>query len=335
MNLMINNYCNFKCSYCFAQEEMHSKKAMNITMDNFCEYLNFLQKNNSRQVRLIGGEPTLHPELSKLIDKVIEYNFFDEVLIFTNLSFSHDIAEMLIEKNKIIPINLLANINDLDLLLPNARERVLDNLDFLSTSLSTFERISINIFSPDQDLKKWENIVCKYNIKTIRWSIVVPNQDLEKDFDVCHYFHQFQPLMLDFIQWTKKYGIELTCDCSVFPLCALDDWAISKILRIDPFFFNRRTCEEPVLDITPDLNVRGCFGCRGMSQKNLKTFNTFDEIYDFFEKDRKKISSNLARKECLHCDRYITIGQSCTCLGYRNLTMEDIKNENQTKISSF
>lgn len=39
MNLMINNYCNLKCSYCFAQEEMTSHKATNITMENFCLYL--------------------------------------------------------------------------------------------------------------------------------------------------------------------------------------------------------------------------------------------------------------------------------------------------------
>ena len=70
MNLLINNYCNLKCSYCFAQEEMHSKEAMNITMENFCKYLDFLKKSNITEVRFIGGEPTLHPELEKLIDKV-------------------------------------------------------------------------------------------------------------------------------------------------------------------------------------------------------------------------------------------------------------------------
>ena len=96
MNLLINNYCNLKCSYCFAQEEMHSKEAMNITMENFCKYLDFLKKNNDKHVRLIGGEPTLHPNLEGLLNKVIEYDYFDDILIFTNLTFSHDIAEMLI-----------------------------------------------------------------------------------------------------------------------------------------------------------------------------------------------------------------------------------------------
>ena len=323
MNLLINNYCNLKCSYCFAQEEMHSKEAMNITMENFCKYLDFLKKNNDKHVRLIGGEPTLHPNLEGLLNKVIEYDYFDDILIFTNLTFSHDIAEMLINKNKFITIMLLPNINDLDLLFPNQRRNIINNLDFLSVALRGFNRISLNIYSPNQDLKKWEEIVCKYNISSIRWSIVVPNTKLSKDFDVKEYFHQFQDILLELISWTQKYGIKLDCDCSVFPLCALDDKVIVKILKIDTLFFERMTCTDPVLDIAPNLDIRGCFGCSGMKQKNLTLFDSYDEIYEFFINDRKEVSNNIARKECLGCDRYKTIGQSCTCLGYRNINIKE------------
>ena len=74
MNLMVNNYCNLHCPYCFAQEEMHSKKAMNITIENYEIFLDFLKKNDMDSVRLIGGEPTLHPDLDKLIQEAYHPN---------------------------------------------------------------------------------------------------------------------------------------------------------------------------------------------------------------------------------------------------------------------
>ena len=138
MNLMITNYCNLHCPYCFAQEEMNSKAAQAVTMENFIKYLDFLRDNNEYEVRLIGGEPSLHPELEKLIDKVIEYNCFEQILIFTNLSFDHSVARLLVEKSKDIAIDLLPNINDLDLILPNLKAKTIDNLEYLSQNLPSF-----------------------------------------------------------------------------------------------------------------------------------------------------------------------------------------------------
>ena len=47
-------------------------------MENFCIYLDWLKEHGYTDVRLIGGEPTLHPHLEQLIDKVIEYDYFDD-----------------------------------------------------------------------------------------------------------------------------------------------------------------------------------------------------------------------------------------------------------------
>ena len=318
MNLLINNYCNLKCSYCFAQEEMHSKEAMNITMENFCKYLDFLKKSNITEVRLIGGEPTLHPELEKLIDKVIEYNCFTDITIFTNLSFDRKIANLFVKNQEYIGINLLPNINDLDLLIPSIREKTLNNLAFLSQNLRGFDRISLNLFSPDQDLKKWEEIICKYNIKSIRWTVVAPNCEIKEDFDFYNYFHQFQPLLLEMADWHMKYGIYLDSDCSNFPLCCLDDWALSYIIKIQKNFFgNRSYCSNIVGDIAPDLTIRECFVSTGNEVKKLTDFENFmefDAYYSYVRAERTK--GKIARKECLNCPTYKTYNSSCCCIGY-------------------
>lgn len=340
MNLMVNNYCNLHCPYCFAQEEMHSKKAMNITMENLDKYLDFAKKeieqgnNDFCQVRFIGGEPSLHPQLSKLIDKVINYKCFNDILIFTNLTFPHDVAEMLVEKSKKIHISLLPNVNNLDYLLPERRKNLLYNLDYLTIALPDFNQISINIYSHDQDLTVWERIICKYNLKSIRWSIVVPNKKIDETFNVRDYFHSFQPILLQLAQWAKKYHVYLNCDCSQVPLCALDSWAVVEILKTAPDFFARGglTCSHEVLDITPTLKVVNCFGVASvlpnLKNKQLTDFNSYRELKNYYRDLTEDYAKHyVATTACTSCDRFKTADQCCACLGYRIFKVED-QNEN-------
>jgi sulfatase maturation enzyme AslB (radical SAM superfamily) len=53
-NIIINNYCNQKCSYCFANENMKNKKLqkdMNIL--TYIKILKFLKTNQETEVRLL------------------------------------------------------------------------------------------------------------------------------------------------------------------------------------------------------------------------------------------------------------------------------------------
>ena len=327
MNLMLNNYCNLHCSYCFAQEEMNSKSAMNVSMEDFCIYLDFLKDNGITDVRFIGGEPTLHPELEQLIDKVISYNCFERILIFTNLTFPLSISKMLVKKDESIHIDLLPNINDLDLILPNLKEKTFANLEYLSQNLESFDRISINIYSPTQDLKKWEDIICRYNIQSIRWSIVAPNYEVTEDFDFYNYFHQFQPLLIEMVNWKLKYGISLDSDCANFPFCCLDENIISYIEKIDKGFFGRSSvCENIVGDISPDLTTRECFVSTDNNHMKLTDFDSLAQFEVYYHTMRaERFKNKVARQECLNCPTYLTYGRSCCCFGYH--VKEITKNE--------
>ena len=321
MNLMINNYCNLHCSYCFAQEEMHSKKAMNITMENFITFLDFLKHGNEHEVRLIGGEPTLHPELDKLIDKVIEYNYFDRILIFSNFTFPPEVALMFIEKSKKIKIDFLPNINQFNLLIPKYKENILHNLDLITSNMKNVYNIGINLYDPNMDLSQWEEIVAKYNIKKIRWSIVLPNDVLPEDFDFYKFHHSFQKVLLELVSWRVKYGVDLSCDCNGVPPCCLDDNAITYIMKVDPTFLGCINCEGPVIDLAPNLEKRGCFvvGCNKKQDKKkyLTDFEYEYQIRDYYEDIRSEKDGWPVRKECLSCPRFLMTGNSCSCLAYR------------------
>ena len=84
MNIMMNNICNLRCSYCFAQNEMTEHTPEHISEENFRTFLDFLKENKFPTVRMIGGEPTLHPRIIDFINIVIDYGCFEDILIFTN-----------------------------------------------------------------------------------------------------------------------------------------------------------------------------------------------------------------------------------------------------------
>lgn len=317
MNLMINNYCNFKCSYCFAQETMHSKNATNVTMENFCIYLDWLKQAGEPHVRLIGGEPTMHPQLEALIDKVIEYDYFKDILIFSNFSFKPEVTEMLISKSQKIQLRFLPNINNFNLLLPTQRERILYNLDMLTAAIPDFRNLGVNIYSPDMDLTQWEDLICKYDISDLRFSIVLPNEKLPEDFDFYTFFHSYQDLLLQMAELSVKYGVHLNCDCNGLPICCFDDDAVITLMKVCPEIFGRPYCDTPSLDLTVDLYANGCFVCGTDAPRHITEFKNLHELQSFYREEREGRFSGVPRKECYTCKRYEKNGAPCSCWSYR------------------
>ena len=72
-NLMIAEVCNLECAYCFAGEHMRAVKASGapafISTEAFEERLDLLDRLGIGEARLIGGEPTLHPQFAALVQR--------------------------------------------------------------------------------------------------------------------------------------------------------------------------------------------------------------------------------------------------------------------------
>jgi len=90
--LLLTGLCNFKCPYCRGSrtdENLPFKKAINI--------LNLWIKDNLKNIRFSGGEPTLYKELPKLIDYCSK-NKIEKIAISTNGSADLNYYKKLIDK---------------------------------------------------------------------------------------------------------------------------------------------------------------------------------------------------------------------------------------------
>src|SRR3989338_1928218 len=72
-NLVVSGVCNLKCAYCFAGDYLcapsDSRAPAFISLDDFEARLDFLDRSGITEIRLIGGEPTLHPRFPELIER--------------------------------------------------------------------------------------------------------------------------------------------------------------------------------------------------------------------------------------------------------------------------
>ncbi len=320
MNLMINNYCNLHCPYCFAQQAMNSQDSKEISLENLKKAMDWIATvEGSREIRLIGGEPTLHSKLGEIFDTIIEDGRFDRIFIFSNMTFGPEVLDLILSRKDKIDFGFLPNINELDLVFKVQKERIYMNMDILSRELGNFDSIGLNLYDPNMDLSLWEDFITRFDLRQMRFSIALPSEKPGEDFDFYNFFHAYQNSLLTLAEWAKKYRMNIHNDCNSLPICCFDDSAVVKILKICPSIFGSMYCYKPAYDIRTDLKMMPCFVCHVEEEKlrSIDEFCTMEELDDYLAEIRKPFAKGVARKECYNCERYAATGQSCACMIYR------------------
>ena len=80
MDLLITESCNAKCSYCLNSKYRNEKATMDTA--KALNLLDFLAQNKCEIVRLMGGEPTLHPDFPIIAERCQQ--LFPKVVVLTN-----------------------------------------------------------------------------------------------------------------------------------------------------------------------------------------------------------------------------------------------------------
>jgi hypothetical protein len=106
-NILLTNYCNEGCGFCFAKQLMKDGDKKEITLKEYSKLLDYFERNGSKAVYLLGGEPTLHSNFKEVVEMSHKRGF--EIELFTNGIFSDDTREFLVknaEKIRVFHINI-------------------------------------------------------------------------------------------------------------------------------------------------------------------------------------------------------------------------------------
>jgi hypothetical protein len=83
-NLAISAVCNQRCPYCFTLDHLDGRRSSRDFLDpgDLDQRLSFLARSGINEVRLLGGEPTLHPRFAELMERARQA--MPRVVVFSN-----------------------------------------------------------------------------------------------------------------------------------------------------------------------------------------------------------------------------------------------------------
>lgn len=147
-NLAISTLCNQSCPYCFTLDYQNMSRSSSrhfLALEELGKRLAFLKRSGIDQVRLMGGEPTLHPQFINLVQEIRKEG--RKIVIFSNGLMPTDVLGYLTS----LPVTesaVLVNVNDPQITPPNVQARQLATIRQLGERAT----LGFNIYRPDFQL---------------------------------------------------------------------------------------------------------------------------------------------------------------------------------------
>lgn len=290
-NLMLTNYCNYRCPYCFGMDMMAPKvPAKVMSRETFTGILDWLDKDRGDGViHLMGGEPTLHPEFEWVVEQCIERDY--NVTIFSNLAT--DNAPILADKLSILPIHWVVNVNNPAKWTDKQRRNIESALAILGKNAS----ITFNIM-PDED-ESWALELCdRFNLcYELKIGFILPtysgsNMSLRDD--------QYAKVAEKTVALAKQVyerGGRLMYECGI-PTCCFTDEQLGQLWRYKSKLHSG--CRSR-LDIAPDGEIFYCLPMAELGKRHYSTFENYKNATDWFERRYAPYRMLGRTEQCAEC----------------------------------
>lgn len=294
-NILLTNYCNRSCPYCFAKEKVGRKrktyehKKINISFENLEYVIKFLKLSGHQTFSILGGEPTLHPQFNQIIDRVLENNFI--VRVFTNGLMSRQKQKYIFRQN----IDIILNINETN----ETSDYHLKKLEVLYENLGPNIYPGFNIYKENFDFSFIFDLIDQYHMaREIRLGISQPILNLDNRFILPEQYRNIGRKLACMAEEASKRDIRLNFDCG-FVLCMFSKTDLGKLLYSNAHV--QFAC-GPTIDIDPELRVWYCFPLSSILNKNLKEFRDLKGLVKYYEQIKMTSSHVGMFTKCRSCN---------------------------------
>lgn len=291
-NLMLTNYCNYHCPYCFGVDMMAPKqKAKIMSRETFMEIVDWLERKPfDRVVHLMGGEPTLHPDIEWMVDYLLEHEF--HITIFSNMAT--DQAVSLADKFSILPIHWVANVNNPAKWTEKQRENITRALKAAGDKVS----LTFNIM-PEEPNELWAlDLIRDYNLShSIKVGFVLPTLTSSNMALKENEYGVVAQRVIDLVKAGEPMDITIEYECGV-PYCTFTDEQHGYLWRHKS---NVSSGCQSRLDITPDGEVIYCLPLATAHRRHFSSFDNYPECREWYEKQYRPYRMLGAKIECAEC----------------------------------
>ena len=254
-NIIISNKCNLACPYCFANDFLQSQQLevrnKFIQPDYFQELLDYLDRSKIPEVRLIGGEPSLHPDFPELLKLACDRN--KHIVVFTNGLLSLPVLESLMTLSS-EECTVLINMNTH--MLNGFTQKAHQQRRSVIRSLGPRVLLGYNIFSPNFDLTSVIETSMNNNCRPeIRLGLAHPTLSGDNHFLHPNDYGTVGEKIAGYAGLAADMGRVFDFDCGfVRCLFSPEAWSSLQDAKVIPGIH----C-NPILDIDMNRNVFHCF----------------------------------------------------------------------------
>jgi sulfatase maturation enzyme AslB (radical SAM superfamily) len=275
-NVLLTTGCNLKCSYCFADEKMGRGQRRHMAMNDVHRLLEFFRRSNYSLFRVMGGEPTLHPQFTDIVDLALAAGMRVDVL--SNATWNEACATYF-EQVSPRRIYFLLNLDHPDRYRPGMWQHIEANLARLPEARNI--TVSFNIFEREPRYSYILDVARRYSIEMIRLSFSLPVLGAQNRYLNFDEYKAMAPFVMRFFEEAGAIGVRVQMDNAV-PLCIFSDADMGRLLLNGVLDLQRNSRCEPVIDIGPDLSVWCCFCLSSVHNRRLEDFGTLKEVKDYY-----------------------------------------------------
>lgn len=266
-NIIINNYCNQKCSYCFANENMKDISLQkNMKLSTYLSILKYLKNIWDNNVRILGWEPIIFPDLRKYIDIAQKGGF--NIIVFSNVNINPEKFKKIFLWTQNVRVN--CNINDEDFYTEEEKNNIIENISFLQEQ-KIHTIIGYNMVNIDLEPTFPIFLARKFWIQNI--NLKVTNSCLWEELFLDTWSRTFWKYVYKLIKkYYTDFQIELSCGLSKNIFSETEYTFISQTAEIHIYFW----CDGHRwrFDINTDGSIFKCYPLESLYKKNKITIQS-------------------------------------------------------------
>jgi len=295
MNILLTNDCNRHCSFCFARSIVNQNKpdqdSPHMTHANFYKILDFLDNSGIKVLRLMGGEPTQHPEFCDFVQEAFDRGF--KFSVFSNFMMTKETADFLEQFPK-SRFSFLANVSH----QKSDTEEQLEQVNYALSKLNDKTNVGCTVTGPDFEYQYLLDFIKKYNLKKrIRVGIAQPIVKATNEYLLPKMYKETGKAIVKMAQKCIKDEVLLGFDCGLTH-CMFTAAEIGIMSKITEGF--KIHC-SPIIDVGVNLEVWSCFPLSNVYVTHLDNFKTRAEIENYYTAKLEKFKTFGCRPECQKC----------------------------------
>lgn len=291
-NLMLTNYCNKNCSYCFGVDIMApKKKAVAMSRETFSDIVEWMERKPfDRVVHLMGGEPTLHPDVEWMIGQLLEHDM--HLTIFSNMATSE--AADLAEKLSDFPVKWVTNVGN-----PNewtAGQRL--NIERALRAAGQRASLSVNLLPGEVDDSWVLELIEKFDLcRNIKIGFVLPTLTSSNSSLGEEEYRGIAHRVTELVRAGESLNLSLGYECGI-PYCCFTDEELGFLWSHNSMI--NSGCQSR-LDITPEGEVIYCLPLSTAGRCHFSEFEDYPSCREWFENRYRPYRMLGSKVECADC----------------------------------